>query len=49
MLERKKAELVVPEPTIAKMRVKFTPECETGNDVLTVSGLSKSFGSKRLF
>ena len=29
--------------------MKFTPVCETGNDVLTVTGLSKSFGEKRLF
>lgn len=49
MLEKKKAELVVPEPTISKMRVKFTPESETGNDVLTVTSLSKSFGGKKLF
>ena len=49
MLERKKAELVEPEPTLAKMRMKFSPECETGNDVLSVKGLSKAFGEKRLF
>ncbi len=49
MLEKKKAELVVPDPPLSKMRMKFTPSCETGNDVLTVSGLSKAFGSKRLF
>lgn len=49
MLEKKKAELVVPEKTAAKMRVNFAPECETGNDVLAVHGLSKAFGSKRLF
>lgn len=49
MLEKKKAELVVPEKTAAKMRVNFVPECETGNDVLAVHGLSKAFGSKRLF
>ncbi|MBO5410185.1 MAG: ABC-F family ATP-binding cassette domain-containing protein [Clostridia bacterium] len=49
MLERKKAELVEPEPTLAKMRMKFSPECETGNDVLSVRGLSKAFGEKRLF
>ena len=49
MLERKKAELVVPDPPLSQMRIKFTPVCETGNDVLNVSGLSKSFGSKRLF
>ncbi|MBQ2846866.1 MAG: ABC-F family ATP-binding cassette domain-containing protein [Clostridia bacterium] len=49
MLEKKKAELVVPDPPLSKMRMKFTPACETGNDVLNVSGLSKSFGFKRLF
>ena len=49
MLEKKKAELVIPDPPLSKMRMKFTPVCETGNDVLNVSGLSKSFGLKRLF
>ncbi len=49
MLEKKKAELVVPDPPLSKMRMKFTPVCETGNDVLNVNGLSKSFGLKRLF
>ena len=49
MLEKKKAELVVPDPPLSKMRMKFTPVCETGNDVLSVKGLSKSFDSKRLF
>ncbi len=49
MLEKKKAELVVPDPPLSKMRMKFTPACETGNDVLKVTGLSKSFGEKLLF
>ncbi len=49
MLEKKKAELVVPDPPLSKMRMKFTPVCETGNDVLTVKGISKSFGEKCLF
>ena len=49
MLEKKKAELIVPDPPLSKMRMKFTPVCETGNDVLNVRGLSKSFGLKRLF
>lgn len=48
-LEKKKAELVVPEQSLAKMRMKFSPECETGNDVLIVKGLSKAFGEKSLF
>ena len=49
MLEKKKAELVIPDPPLSKMRMKFTPACETGNDVLTVKELSKSFGEKLLF
>ena len=49
MLEKKKAELVIPDPPLSAMRMKFTPACETGNDVLNVSSLSKAFGSKRLF
>lgn len=49
ILEKKKAELVIPEPSLSKMRMKFEPECETGNDVLNVSALAKAFGSKRLF
>ena len=49
MLEKKKAELVVPEKNLKKMRMKFTPACETGNDVLFTDSLSKSFGGKTLF
>ncbi len=49
MLEKKKAELIVPDTPLSKMRMKFTPAMETGNDVLNVNGLSKAFGSKRLF
>lgn len=49
MLEKKKAELVIPDPPLSKMRMKFSPICETGNDVLRVDGLSKAFGEKRLF
>ncbi len=48
-LEKKKAELIVPEQDPGKMRISFTPECETGNDVLNVLGLSKAFGEKKLF
>ena len=31
------------------MRIKLTPDVLSGNDVLTVSGLSKSFGERTLF
>ncbi len=33
----------------SKMRITLTPEISSGNDVLTIEGLSKSFGSKHLF
>jgi ATP-binding cassette subfamily F protein 3 len=49
MLEKKKAELVEPEKPLSKIRIKFTPECETGNDVLFTDSLTKSFGDKVLF
>lgn len=49
MLEKKKAELVEPEKPLSKIRIKFTPECETGNDVLFTENLSKAFGTKTLF
>lgn len=48
-LEKKKAELTVPEQDVSEMRICFDPVCETGNDVLTVEGLSKAFGEKALF
>ena len=49
MLEKKKVELVEPEKPLSKIRIKFTPECETGNDVLFTENLSKAFGTKTLF
>ncbi len=49
MLEKKKAELVEPEPDPKQMRIEFSPECESGNDVLFVHSLQKSFGGKLLF
>lgn len=49
MLERLKAELVEPEPNPAEMRIKFTPELVSGNDVLIADSLKKSFGDKTLF
>ena len=48
-LEKKKAELIIPEQELSKVRISFTTECETGKDVLTVTGLSKSFGDTDLF
>ncbi len=49
MLEKKKAELVKPDSDPDEIRIKFTPECESGNDVLFARGLKKSFGDKTLF
>lgn len=48
-LKKKKEELIVPETALSQMRMQFLPECETGNDVLTVIDLSKAFGEKVLF
>ena len=49
MLEKKKAELKEPEANLKNMRISFTPDCESGNDVLSIYSLSKSFGDKKLF
>ena len=48
-LEKEKAQLVAPEQDVAIMHFTFKPERETGKDVLSVSELSKAFGSKALF
>ncbi len=32
-----------------RMKITLTPNCESGNDVLEVTGLSKSFGNEHLF
>ena len=32
-----------------RMKISLTPSCESGNDVLTATGLAKSFGNERLF
>ncbi len=38
-----------PESVRADMRMTLEPSVESGNDVLTVTGLAKSFGSTELF
>ena len=42
---------VIDKPTEVKadMKLTLTPHLQSGNDVLTVEGLSKSFGSHKLF
>ena len=42
---------LVDKPVVlnSKMRITLEPEVLSGNDVLTIEGLSKSFGDKALF
>ena len=49
VVERIKAQLVVPDSKIARIRFDFTPKCVSGDDVLSVSNLKKSFGDKTIF
>ena len=38
-----------PTEVRSKMKIRLTPHIMSGNDVLTVTGLSKSFGNQKLF
>lgn len=49
MIERKREELVVPEAMQATVHFKFPEVPETGNEVLVLHNVEKSFGSKHLF
>ena len=49
VVERIKAQLVVPDSKVARIRFDFTPKCVSGEDVLLVSDLKKSFGDKTIF
>ncbi len=49
VIERIKAQLVAPDAAQKKIRFDFTPKCVSGEDVLSVSGVSKSFGDKKIF
>ncbi len=49
VVERIKAQLVPPDSTQKRIRFDFTPKCVSGEEVLTVRSLSKSFGEKRVF
>lgn len=48
-IERIKAQLVVPDSKVERIRFNFVPKCETGNDILFAENLSKSFGTKHIF
>lgn len=49
VVERIKAQLVAPDALQKRIRFDFTPKCVSGEDVLSVSNLSKSFGERRIF
>lgn len=49
VIERIKAQLVVPDAKLKKIRFDFTPKCVSGEDVLQVSELSKAFSGKKIF
>ncbi len=48
-VDRIKERLVVPDGELENMRMRFEPRRESGNDVLIVNNLRKSFGDKKLF
>ena len=49
VVERIKAQLVVPDSKVARIRFDFTSKCVSGDDVLSVINLKKSFGDKTIF
>ena len=48
-IDRLSENLVKPESELQKMKLSFTISGESGNDVLFVENLSRSFGEKKLF
>lgn len=49
VIERIKTQLVVPDSKVERIRFSFSPKCVSGEDVLTVTDLKKSFGNKEIF
>lgn len=49
VIERIKAQLVVPDSKVTRIRFDFTPKCISGEEVLNVNELAKSFGNKSIF
>ena len=47
--DRLKEELVAPEAELETINFSFTPKCDTGEDVLIVEDLEKSFEDKHIF
>ena len=48
-VERIKAQLVLPDSRVEKIRFDFTPKCVSGEDVLEVADLKKSFNNHTVF
>lgn len=49
VIERIKAQLVVPDSRVQRIRFDFTPKCVSGDDVLSVGNLKKAFGDRVIF
>lgn len=49
VIERIKAQMVVPDKQVQKIRFSFTPKAVSGEDVLSADCLSKSFKDKQVF
>lgn len=49
VIERIRAQLVLPDSRVERIRFDFTPKCISGEDVLEVRDLKKSFNSKVVF
>ncbi len=49
VVERIKAQLVLPDSKVEKIRFDFTPKCVSGEDVLDVMDLKKSFNGNTIF
>lgn len=49
VVERIKAQLVIPDSKLEKIRFDFTPKCVSGEDVLEVTDLKMSFGGNKVF
>lgn len=49
VIERIKAQMVIPDAKVQKINFDFTPKCVSGEDVLDAYDLSKSFGDKKIF
>ena len=48
-LEKLKEQLVIPDSKVERIRFDFTPKFISGEEVLNVSELKKSFGDKKIF